>query len=196
MAEAGDLAALALESGHPERFVWIDEKGAMADIGSSPADPGVYRKHDLRIPPSVGWSTLHPRAQQLLADVLLLLNLTERSGAVEDLEARLERTNRASLPPCPAEDRRPLQPERTVGMPGAAEPGSTRLRDCPFELCPYPPKGELPRAELREPFCRRQRALVAVHSLHRRKALWQGMTDHELADFRTAMATRTRTPDR
>ncbi|MFI5529880.1 NACHT domain-containing protein [Kitasatospora sp. NPDC051853] len=192
VAEAGDLAALALETGHPERFVWIDEKGATVNIGSSAADPALYRKHNLWVPPSVGWSTLHPRAQQLLADVLLLLNLTERDGLLAD--ERLARTNRTTLPPCLTTDRRPLRPELTVGMPGTTEPGTECLRDCRFELCPYPAKGEQPGAELREPFCRQQQALLRSGPLHRRTAPWQGMARRELDRFWAAMAERTRTP--
>ncbi|WP_263107378.1 ATP-binding protein [Kitasatospora sp. DSM 101779] len=192
VAEAGDLAALALETRRPERFIWIDEKGTMANIGSQPADPAVYRKHNLWIPPSVGWSTLHPRAQQLLADILLLLNLTERDGQLVD--SRLERTNRTTLPPCLTKDRTALRPERTVGMAGTAEPGTSCLRSCQFELCPYPAKGAQPGAELREPFCRQQQALLRRRTLRRRRAGWQGMTDRELGRFWTAMAERTRTP--
>ncbi len=33
-------------------------------------------------------------------------------------------------------------------------PGSTRLPDCEVQLCPYPPRGGVPRGEIREPFCR------------------------------------------
>lgn len=192
VAEAGDLAALALQTRHPERFIWIDETGATLKIGSSPADPTVHRKHNLWIPPSVGWSTLHPRTQQLLADVLLLLNLTERDGVA--IDARLERTNRTELPPCLKMDRTVLHPERTVGMPGRAEPGTCCLRGCKFELCPYPAKGEQPAGELREPFCRQQQALVERHALLRKRAGWQGMSNPELARFWGAMAARTRTP--
>lgn len=192
VAEAGDLAALALETRRPERFIWIDEKGTMANIGSRPADPTVHRKHNLWIPPSVGWSTLNPRAQQLLADILLLLNLTERDGLMVD--SRLERTNRTILPPCLTKDRTALHPERTVGMPGTAEPGTSCLRSCQFELCPYPAKGAQPGAELREPFCRQQQALLKRRTIRRTRAGWQGMTDRELGRFWTAMAERTRTP--
>ncbi|MFD7991325.1 hypothetical protein [Streptomyces mexicanus] len=194
MAEAGDLAALALMTRHPERFVWIDETGSAVKIGSSAADPDAYRKHNLWIPPSVGWSTLHPRAQRLLADVLLLLNLTEREGLT--LDDRLQRTNRTELPPCLTRDRSVLRPERTVGKPGAAEPGTGCLRGCKFELCPYPAKGEQPAGELREPFCRHQQVLAARRTLRRERAGWQGMTSHELGRFWGAMAERTRTPSK
>ncbi|GAA1176310.1 hypothetical protein GCM10009664_48900 [Kitasatospora gansuensis] len=199
VARAADLAVLALETGRPEQYIWIDEKGAMENVGSSPGDPRFYRKHNLWIPSSVGWSTLDPRAQQLLGDVLLLVNLTERNGKPDELESRLERANRNSLPPCLAKDRSPLQPERTIGMAETAEPGNTCLRDCPFELCPYPSKGESLRAELREVFCRQQQALLYWHRgllpvLGRKRAPWQGVTCKELSRFWEAMAARTRTP--
>ncbi|MFG2177126.1 ATP-binding protein [Streptomyces abikoensis] len=205
VAEAANLAVLALQCGHPERFVWIDEMGTVGNIGSSPADPGAYRKHNLWIPPSVGWTTLHPRAQQLLADVILLLNLTERDKEnVDELETRLKRANRSVLPPCLTKDRRPLDPKRTVGMAEHAPPGSACLRDCPFELCPYPAMGSLPRAEVRETFCRQQQALLRPYRrlsyanplswARRKRAPWQGMTCKELRDFWEAMAARSRTP--
>ncbi|MEV4442964.1 ATP-binding protein, partial [Streptomyces sp. NPDC049577] len=201
VSEAANLAVLALESGHPERFVWIDEMGAINNIGSSPADPDAYRRHNLWIPPSTGWSTLHPRAQQLLADVLLLLNLTEREGSPDGLEQRLGRANRTELPPCLTKDRGPLRPRRTVGMADDAPPGSTCLCDCPFELCPYPAMGEQPRAELREAFCRQQQSLLRPYRqlnplswLRRKRAPWQGMTAAELRCFWEDMAVRSRTP--
>ena len=36
VAEAGDLAALALECGSPVRFIWIDESGIVRKVGSVP----------------------------------------------------------------------------------------------------------------------------------------------------------------
>ncbi|MEU1676939.1 NACHT domain-containing protein [Streptomyces roseifaciens] len=205
VAEAGNLAVLALESGHPERFLWIDEIGAASKVGSSAAAPGTYRKHNLWIPPSAGWSTLHPRAQQLLADVFLLRNLTERDGQQPaELEERLVRADRTVLPPCFTDDRHPFRPLRTVGTAGDAPPGSTCLRDCPFELCPYPAMGAQPRAEVREIFCRQQQALLRRYRwrsylnplsyLRRKRAPWQGMTASELRKFWEDMANRSRTP--
>ncbi|MFI1968445.1 NACHT domain-containing protein [Streptomyces cinnamoneus] len=209
VAEAAELCALALETGHPERYMWVDEKGAMDSVGSTPVNPADHRKHNLWIPPSVGWSTLHPRAQQLLADVLLLLNLAEREGDPDEIDARLERANRTDLPPCFTKDRSPLRPERTVGMAGTAPAGSTCLRDCPFELCPYPAKGQQPRAELQEPFCRQQQALLRPYRrgwgrllsvgwwiqapIRHRTAPWQDMTRNELIAFWGKMALRSRT---
>ncbi|MFJ3791906.1 NACHT domain-containing protein [Kitasatospora sp. NPDC090091] len=200
VARAAHLAVLALETGRPEQYIWIDEKGAMEKVGSDSGDPRFYRRHNLWIPPSVGWSTLDPRAQQLLADVLLLLNLAERCGEPDEVEGRLERARRNSLPPCLTDDRAPLQPGHTVGRAKYAEPGSTCPRDCPFELCPYPPKGELPRAELTEVFCLQQQALVrwrrgSFYALTRKRAPWQGMTGKDLQLFWSGMAARTRTPE-
>ncbi|MEU6232667.1 NACHT domain-containing protein [Kitasatospora sp. NPDC047058] len=200
VARAAHLAILALETGRPEQYIWIDEKGAMEKVGSDPGDPQSSRQHNLWIPPSVGWSTLDPRAQQLLADVLLLLNLAERCGDPDAVEGRLERARRNSLPPCLTDDRSPLHPGHTVGMARIAAPGSTCPRNCPFELCPYPPKGELPRAELTEVFCLQQQALVrwrrgSFYALTRKRAPWQDMTGKDLQRFWSAMAARTRAPD-
>jgi len=199
VAEAGDLAALALECRIPGRFIWIDESGIVGKVGSRPAGPGDYRKHNLWIPPSSGWSALDRRAQQLVADVLIMLNLTEQAGTTESPEARehrLESANRSTLPPCLTRDRRPLQPGRTIGSAVLASHGSTCLDGCQFELCPYPPSGAQPRAELSEAFCRRQQSLL-THRLRRpgrKTAPWQGLTPRELESFWAEMAWRSRPP--
>jgi len=199
VAEAGDLAALALECGIPGRFIWIDESGIVGKVGSRPASPRDYRKHNLWIPPSSGWSALDRRAQQLVADVLIMLNLTEQARSAEPPEARehrLENANRSMLPPCLTRDRRPLQPGRTIGSAVTASHGSTCLNDCQFELCPYPPSGAQPRAELSEAFCRRQQSLLA-HRFRRpgrKTAPWQGLTPKELETFWAQMAWRSRPP--
>ncbi len=197
VVEAADLTALALQSGHPERFIWIDESGVMNKVGSRAARPTDYRKHNLWIPPSAGWSALDRRAQLLLADVLIMLNLTEGQGEPEAREQRLNRANRSDLPLCLTKDRRPLEPETTVGMPGMSEPESTCLDGCPFELCPYPPSGALARAELSEAFCRRQQTLLGHRFPRptRKTAPWQGITPRELRRFWEKMASRTRPHD-
>ncbi len=199
VAEAGDLAALALECGIPGRFIWIDESGIVGKVGSRPASPSDYRKHNLWIPPSSGWSALDRRAQQLVADVLIMLNLTEQAGSAESPKARehrLESANRSTLPPCLTRDRRPLQPGRTIGSAVMASHGSTCLDGCQFELCPYPPSGAQPRAELSEAFCRRQQSLLAHRWRRpgRKTAPWQGLTPKELETFWAQMAWRSRPP--
>lgn len=103
----GRLAVRALETGQPERYMWIDESGVVSRVGSSPAKPHSRRKHNPWIPPSTGWTALNARAQQLVADVLLLLNLAER-GRPPQRDRRLQNTNKNHLPPCLAENRFPL----------------------------------------------------------------------------------------
>ncbi|MGK5637190.1 ATP-binding protein [Streptomyces sp. URMC 126] len=201
VAEAGDLAALALETRRPERFLWIDEKAVVDTIGSRACAPRHYRKHNLWLPPSVGWSTLDARAQRLVADVLVLTNLIERDGRPDEVEERFRRSRQpgAPLPPCLTQDRRPLHPELTAGTSALPAPGSTCLPTCPFRYCPYPPRGVRPRAELREPFCRQQQALLrgrirrrSPGAFRRRTPHWAGMRARELHGFWEAMATRSR----
>jgi hypothetical protein len=191
VAEARMLVVWALETGQPERFIWIDESGVVARVGSRPASPDVRRKHNLWIPPSTGWTALHPRALRLVADVLLLLNLAERGGRPSDRERRLQRTNRNDLPPCLARERDPLDPSRTVGMTASSEPGSNCKPGCRFELCPYPPKSEGSyRVELSEAFCRSQQALFK-RTWVRRAAPWQEALPRDLRGFWKQMGQRT-----
>jgi hypothetical protein len=188
--EARQLAIWALHTEQPERFIWIDESGIVGRVGSRPANPGSRRKHNLWIPPSTGWTALHPRAQQLVADVLLLLNLAERGDPFQR-EDRLRRTDRNHLPPCLAGDRSPLNTSQTVGMARRSDPGSNCKDGCPFELCPYPPKGEQSyRVELSEAFCRRQQALLNGTGVRRRAAPWQAALPGDLKRFWKQMAQR------
>jgi hypothetical protein len=192
VVEARRLAVLALETGQPERFIWIDESGIIARVGSR-ARPVLRRKHYLWIPPSTGWAALHTRAQWLVADVLLLLNLAERGRRPSDRERRLKRTDRSELPPCLAGDRSPLDPMRTLGMAATSEPGSNCKPGCPFELCPYPLESEQSfRVELSDAFCRRQLALVSSRSLGRRTAPWQEALPGDLRRFWRQMGARAR----
>jgi hypothetical protein len=190
VAEARTLAGWALETGQPERFIWIDESGILGRVGSRSAGSTSPRKHNLWIPPSTGWTALHPRAQQLVADVLLLLNLAERGPRPSDRAARLRRTDRSDLPPCLAGVRTPLDPTRTVGTAALSLPGSNCRHGCPFELCPYPPKGEKTyRVELSEAFCRRQYDLVSRGAVRRKSAPWQEALPGDLKRFWTQMGT-------
>jgi hypothetical protein len=189
--EARRLAMWALHTEQPERFIWIDESGIVGRVGSRPANPGSRRKHNLWIPPSTGWTALDRRAQQLVADVLLLLNLAERGDPIQR-EQRLRRTDRNRLPPCLAGDRSPLDASRTIGMARSSDPGSNCKDGCPVELCPYPPKGEQSyRVELSEAFCHRQQALMNGTGVRRRAAPWQGALPGELRRFWKQMAQRT-----
>jgi len=186
--EAGKLAVLALKTRQPERFLWIDESGIVSSVGSRAAQPASYRKHHLWIPPSAGWAALDPRAQQLVADVLLVLNLAERGQEPDEIEQRLMRVDGSDLPPCLTHDRTPLDPGRTVG--GLyKELGSTCIDGCPFDLCPYPPKGVQPyRSELSEAFCQGQQMLL-------RRGLtapWQMILRADLKHFWEQMGNRAR----
>ncbi|MDQ0790551.1 hypothetical protein [Streptomyces sp. B3I8] len=195
---AAELCVRALRTGRPERFLWIDECGSTAQVGSQPAGDGGVRKHRLWIPPSTGWSTLHPRAQQLLADVLLLVNLAERGDWPSDRLRRLAHTDRSDLPPCLSRDRRPLDPGRSLAHTEASHAGSNCLDGCPFGLCPYPPSGlGGQRPELPEAFCRAQFTQLShswpfVHS----GAPWQRRTRvAELRLFWEHMGERSRAVD-
>ncbi|MCL8015346.1 NACHT domain-containing protein [Streptomyces sp. AS02] len=201
VAEAGDLVALALETGQPERFLWIDEKGVADNIGARTGNSEAYRKHNLWIPPSVGWSTLDARAQRLVADVLVMLNLIDRDGHPDEVEERMARVEQPGmpLPPCIRSDRGPLRPGLRAGISDPPTPGSTCLPDCKFQLCPYPPRGCVPRGEIREPFCRQQQALLPgrvrrhlPRGLRRKTPHWVSMRVTELDGFWQRMAGRTR----
>ncbi|HEY6275145.1 MAG TPA: NACHT domain-containing protein [Streptosporangiaceae bacterium] len=193
--EAAQLAVLALKTGHPQRYMWIDESGVVGQVGSRKTSEGAtYRKHRLWIPPSAGWTALNGRAQQLVADVLLLLNLADRGDQPRDSERRLNRSNRHDLPPCITRYRPAFGPGLTVGTATSSAPGIGCVDGCAFELCPYPPKGTWPGWEMSEAFCRRQQTLLTRTSLGRRKAPWQEMRRKQLIDFWAEMADRARGP--
>ena len=186
--EAATLAVQALKTGHPERFLWIDESGVVSNVGSRAAQVTNYRKHNLWIPPSSGWAALDPRAQQLVADVLLVLNLAERGQQPEEIEQRLRRVDGSDLPPCLTKDRDPLDPIRTVGGIDTA-PGTNCMDGCRFGLCPYPPNGVQPyRSELNEAFCRGQQTLLSRGLT----APWQTILRSDLKRFWAQMADRAR----
>ncbi|MGW1537295.1 ATP-binding protein [Streptomyces aureus] len=198
IAEAGDLVTLALETGHPERFIWIDENEVSDSVGSAPADPNRYRKHNLWISPSVGWSSLHPRAQRLLADVMVLLNLTQGGGSPDEIEERLQLSNKATLPHCLTHDRTLLHAERSIGRADKGEARTTCTSPCEFRLCPYPPKAGNAQAEMAELFCRQQQSLLHsrfrwhLPAVSRHTAPWVSVPVRELHAFWEEMANRNR----
>jgi hypothetical protein len=140
----------------------------------------------------MGWSGLDRHAQQLVADVLLLLNLAERGEQPDKIERWLEHANRDTLPPCIGRDREALKPDRTVATATSNPPGSSCLTGCPFFLCPYPPKGVESIVEMSAAFCRRQRALLTRRFPGPRRAPWQGMRPAQLDRFWAAMTDRAR----
>ncbi|MDQ3678196.1 MAG: hypothetical protein M3401_15605 [Actinomycetota bacterium] len=189
--EAGKLVAKALQSEHPERFLWIDESSIATTIGSRSKRERTHAMQTLWIPPSAGWLVLDRRAQQLVADVLILLTLAERGDTAEDWAHNLDRINRNELPLCLSEERREhLQPTQTAGVTQHS-PGEKCKSGCLVGLCPYPPKGQHPyRVELSEAFCRKQRELLPRFA---RRAAWQHATRPELRRFWRTMEERART---
>ncbi len=197
VSEAAMLCVLALKTERPQRYLWIDEGGIVGQVGSRNLSKMTQqRRHRLWIPPSAGWSALNGRAQQLVADVLLLRNLAERGDLPHERERRLRRSNRDDIPPCITHYREALEPGLTVGTAVSIVPGVSCVDGCVFELCPYPPKGGLPRVEMTEAFCRRQLTLLDRSLRHpfTRQAPWQQMTAAQLSRFWTEMADRARGP--
>ena len=197
VSEAALLCVLALKTERPQRYLWIDESGVVGQVGSrNLSQITQQRRHRLWIPPSAGWSALNGRAQQLVADVLLLRNLADRGDLPPERERRLRRSNRDDLPPCITHFREALEPGLTVGTAVSIVPGVSCVDGCVFELCPYPPKGIQPRVEMSEAFCRRQLTLLDRSLRHpfTRQAPWQQMTAAQLSRFWTEMADRARGP--
>jgi len=194
--ETAQLVVQALKTGRPQRYCWIDESGVVGQVGSRNLSQGSpHGKHHLWIPPSAGWTALDGRAQQLVADVLLLLNLADRGDQPAERERRLKRSNRNDLPPCITHYRDALEPGRTVGTATSAVPGVSCVDGCVFELCPYPPKGAQPRVEMSEAFCRRQQTIITRPRDPRTgRAPWQQMRPRQLKQFWEEMADRARGP--
>jgi hypothetical protein len=193
--EAALLCVQALKTRRPQRYLWIDESGVIGQVGSRNLSKETrQRRHRLWIPPSAGWTALDGRAQQLVADVLLLLNLADRGEQPSERERRLKRSNRQDLPPCITHFREALEPELTVGTALSSVPGVSCVDGCVFELCPYPPKGAQPKVEMSEAFCRRQQTLLTRTARHplAGRAPWQQMKRAQLHRFWAEMADRAR----
>ena len=191
VAVAGELVVLALQTQRPENYIWIDESGVTSVIGSHSEEVRVSEQQNLWLPPSTGWSLLDPRAQRLVADILVLLNLAERGDRPEEHDRRLSFTDRPDLPPCITEDRAFLNPAGPTGPDGSSVPGSNCRDDCSFRLCPYPRfGGPSYRVELSEPFCRNQQAMLGRFG--RTGAPWQQMRSAALRKSWELMAQRSR----
>jgi hypothetical protein len=167
----------------PAHYIWIDEVGVTAKVGPrtplwEPTSPtGLWISLD------AGWRGLAPRARQLVADVLVDLNLVE--GEAEPPRHRGNQDRNGSLPAADA-DRLVLNREirrrkgagerlpaclvhaRARARLGVYRPEDTRdkgERECPprcgLKLCPYPAQARDPfRANLSETFCREQLRLL------------------------------------
>ncbi len=155
--EASELAVLALKTGRPQRYCWIDESGVVAQVGSrnTPASRPRQRNRQLWIPPSAGWTALNGRAQRLVADVLPAAEpgragLTSHANASGVSSARTGPTcRRASLR---ASRAIALRPGRTTSGTATSSAPRNDLRGRLWvrEIYPYPPKGVQPRVEMTE----------------------------------------------
>ncbi|MFI2710984.1 hypothetical protein ACH495_12725 [Micromonospora sp. NPDC018662] len=188
--EVGRLCVRALLTRRPDRFCWVDERETASRVGSCTASPLLRREQRLWIPDSMGWSILDRRAQRLLADVMLLLNLADRGETSAERESRLARADRCDLPPCLTNDRSAMQPLRTVREDQRCDPGATCLDDCAFRLCPLPARGERMPHDLDQNFCARQRDLATLRYVAQARAPWQNSERRALRRFWQQMAER------
>jgi hypothetical protein len=155
--EAAELCERALLTRRPDRYCWIDESRTVEKVGSH-QEPGRLYEHQFWILPSTGWGALDKRAQRLLGDVMVMLNLSDRGRLPSEREERLSRADRSDLPPCVTRDPEALDVTRTIGSAKISDPGSNCHDGCLFRLCPYPPiGGPVFRDELPEGFCRQLR---------------------------------------
>ncbi|MDQ3933313.1 MAG: ATP-binding protein [Actinomycetota bacterium] len=158
VAEAAHLVARALETRQASRFIWADEHAAASQV--VPLAGRSTSISDASPPRPGGWRDLDAPAQLLLADVILLLNLTEGLGGTGDRREEALRRASAGLPECLSGHRHRLWPDRLVGEAARFEPGIGCAVRCGARLCPHPPKDASDWViELDEAFCRRQQSL-------------------------------------
>lgn len=176
----------------PGRYIWIDEVGVTAKVGPRRSRREANSPTGFWISRDAGWRALAPRARQLVAEVLLLLNLVEDEAAgpatedqhrangrrppsdehirVRDREKRRRRAAVDSLPRCiaHASERERLgvnalaADERPLGDERPLIGGCPE--HCGLGVCPYPPLRRAPfRGDLSETFCREQVRLLSGH---------------------------------
>ncbi|WP_167517355.1 hypothetical protein [Micromonospora orduensis] len=190
LLETVRLCTSALVTCQPERFCWVDESETASRVGSCSPSVDVRRIQNLWIPDSMGWSVLVPRAERLLADVMLLLNLADRGASAAQREQRLHRADRCELPPCLTTDRSVLEPERSVHTTEGRTPGASCLDDCEFRLCPLPAKGEPLPHKMDQNFCARQADLATFRYALQARAPWQGVRRSGMRRFWRLMSQR------
>ncbi|MCM0673208.1 NACHT domain-containing protein [Micromonospora phytophila] len=188
--EVADLCVEALLDRHPERHCWADEREIVGRVGAVSPDPAVRRLQNSWLPPSHGWGVLQPRAQRLLADVMLLLNLADRGEDNSERARRLSRASRAELPPCLTIDRSAMRVTLSRRQAHDVQPGSTCIDDCPFRLCPLPPKGDELPYQMDEVFCAHQIDLVGRWFRSPGRADWQAVNREDLRTFWREMSER------
>jgi NACHT domain-containing protein len=130
--EVARLCMKAIKTGDWTRFVWDDEGAMITQSGSLLAD----------------------EAALLLADLVLLLNVTEQGITEDEVEGRKERTYRRNeLPYCLGSSK-----DRSQQLFGSCHEA------CPFDLCPYPNTTafRLARGEFSEAFCEHQTEILSA----------------------------------
>ncbi|MDG9677712.1 hypothetical protein [Micromonospora sp. DH14] len=190
LLETGRLCTTALATRQPERYCWVDEGETASRVGSCSPSVDVRRIQSLWIPDSMGWSVLVPRAERLLADVMLMSNLADRGSTQAEREERLHRADRCEVPPCLTTDRSAMEPERTVHATEGRTPGASCLDDCEFRLCPLPAKGEPLPHKMDQNFCARQADLATFRFALKARAPWQSVPRPGMRRFWRAMSRR------
>jgi hypothetical protein len=168
---AAELSRRVLDARDPEtlasRLIWHDEHDAIM------SDP----------------SKLHDDAAELLADIVLALNLTEARGEGDTYTSDLVRLSYTTreLPACLTG----RQPRARMLAPEAP----LAVRCCLHGLCPYPLPGRATgRGEIPEAFCHRMANMTRVRRLRCRRPPWteRRRPRRELSDFWTEMERRAR----
>jgi hypothetical protein len=188
---ATDLCTSALVTRNPSPYMWIDETGIVAKLGQQSAAIEPTETPSLWLADSLGWVALKPRALRLVADVLLMLNLTDGPNADDNTASQFERTHQASkayLPPCITRPRERAYLSVLLGDDDLqpALPGDMCGGNCHFHLCPYLLSGMTLRPEFGEAFCRH---LATVKG----RSEWHDMRKGHLHKFWREMERRART---
>jgi hypothetical protein len=136
-------------------YVWMDEAAIVTRVGTTQALPDTH----LWVPIAVGWLSLQPRARQLVADILMLLNLMEGPASANTEWREEQRTGvleiGTELPHCLAHARRR---GAIHGGRKDSKGAETQGCGCGLGLCPLQQKPASPfRGELSETFCREQK---------------------------------------
>ncbi|KXK60626.1 hypothetical protein AWW66_17865 [Micromonospora rosaria] len=188
--EVADQCVAALIDRHPERHCWMDEHEIVGRVGSVSPQPEIRGLEDSWLPASHGWAVLEPRAQRLLADVMLLLNLAYQGRDDAERARRLTRSSRRDLPPCLTIDRGAMRVNLSRRQAHDVQPGSTCIDDCPFRLCPLPPRGDELPYQMDEAFCAHQADLVGRWYQFSLRAGWQFVDRDDLRAFWQDMSER------
>jgi hypothetical protein len=195
VSATAELCARALETRNPSPYIWIDEAGITTKLGQQAAIADTRVDTSLWLPDSLGWVALKPRAVRLVADALLMLNLTDgEQPLVDDPEAsngaasqfhRIRQASRPTLPPCLVRSGESASLSVVNDDGSWVLPGVKCAGACEFLLCPYPETGRTLRPEFTEAFCRHVANVKG-------RSEWQEMENNELRTFWRKMERRAR----